>query len=200
MPYAEKNYRVMTDRAHRAIAGLSMGGSQTLNISVPNLEKFAYIGVYSSGVLGGGRGAAAASGTPAPPFGVTFEQQNAAALDNAAAKKGLKLFWFATGVDDGLMPTTKNTVELFKKHGLFNVWASGVHGFANVRQDRPGKWCGVLNVHVYARIGRAHRVPRRRVEDPPIQQSAFSNRQFRVHMVSQPDKAIMSTYADRRHP
>ena len=118
MPYVEKNYRVIGDRGHRAIAGLSMGGSQTLNIGIPNLEKFAYVGVYSSGLLGGGRGAAPAAGAAAPPFGAAFEQQNLAALDHAAAKKRLKMFWFATGVDDGLMPTTKSTVELFKKHGF----------------------------------------------------------------------------------
>jgi len=135
MPYVEKHYRVIADRSHRAIAGLSMGGSQTLNISVPNLEKFGYIGVYSSGLLGGGRGAAAASGTPPPPFGSAFEQQNGAALDNPAAKKGLKLFWFATGVDDGLMPTTKNTVELFKKHGFSPVMkeSPGGHTWLNWR-------------------------------------------------------------------
>ena len=135
MPYVEKHYRVIADRSHRAIAGLSMGGSQTLNVSVPNLEKFGYIGVYSSGLLGGGRGAAAASGTPPPPFGTAFEQQNGAALDNAAAKKGLKLFWFATGVDDGLMPTTKNTVELFKKHGFSPVMkeSPGGHTWLNWR-------------------------------------------------------------------
>ena len=52
MPYVEKHYRVIPDRAHRAIAGLSMGGSQTLNIAIPTLEKFAYVGVYSSGLLG----------------------------------------------------------------------------------------------------------------------------------------------------
>jgi enterochelin esterase family protein len=121
MPYIEKNYRVIADRPHRAIAGLSMGGSQTLNIGIPNLDKFAYVGVYSSGLLGGGRGrgaAAPAPGTPAPVFGEPWEKQNLAVLDNAALKKGLKIFWFATGVEDGLMPTTKSTVELFKKHGF----------------------------------------------------------------------------------
>ena len=121
MPYVEKNYRVIPDRAHRAIAGLSMGGSQTLNIAIPNLEKFSAVGVYSSGLLGGGgrgRGAAPADAAPAPPFGQAWEQTNAAALDNAAARKGLKVLWFATGVDDSLMPTTKSTVELLKKHGF----------------------------------------------------------------------------------
>ena len=52
MPFVEKNYRVRTDRSSRAIAGLSMGGGQTLNIAIPHLEKFAYIGVYSAGLSG----------------------------------------------------------------------------------------------------------------------------------------------------
>ncbi len=135
MPYVEKHYRVIADRAHRAIAGLSMGGSQTLNIAVPALDKFAYVGVYSSGLLGGGRGAAPAPGTPAPPFAAAWEQQNLASLDNAAAKKGLKLFWFSTGVEDGLMPTTKNTVELLKKHGFSPVMkeSPGGHTWLNWR-------------------------------------------------------------------
>jgi len=121
MPYAESHYRVYTDRAHRAIAGLSMGGSQTLNISIPHLDKFAYIGVYSSGILGN-----AASG---------WEEQHTAELDNAAAKKGLKLVWFSTGKDDGLMPNTKATVEMLKKHGFSPVFAesAGGHTWINWR-------------------------------------------------------------------
>jgi hypothetical protein len=55
MPYAETHYRVLTDRAHRAIAGLSMGGQQTLNVAFLHLEKFAYIGVFSSGATLGWR-------------------------------------------------------------------------------------------------------------------------------------------------
>ena len=136
MPHVEKNYRVIADRAHRAIAGLSMGGGQTLNIAIPNLEKFAYVGVYSSGVLSGrGRGAAPTDGAVAPPFGAAWEQANAAALDNAAAKKDLKLLWFATGVDDGLMPTTKSTVDLLKKHGFAPVFkeSPGGHTWLNWR-------------------------------------------------------------------
>jgi enterochelin esterase-like enzyme len=135
MPYVEKHYRVTADRSHRAIAGLSMGGSQTLNIAIPALDKFAYVGVYSSGLLGGGRGAAPAAGTPAPPFAAAWEQQNLASLDNAATKKGLKLFWFSTGAEDGLMPTTKNTVELLKKHGFSPVMkeSPGGHTWLNWR-------------------------------------------------------------------
>lgn len=66
MPYVTKHYRVMTDRAHTAIAGLSMGGSQTLNVAIPRLDRFAYIGVFSSGLIGAFPGAAAAGRGAAP--------------------------------------------------------------------------------------------------------------------------------------
>jgi enterochelin esterase-like enzyme len=153
MPLVEKRYRVMTDRAHTAIAGLSMGGSQTLNIAIPNLQRFAYVGVYSSGLIGevggaggrGGRGAALAPDpvpTPAPavPNPNSWENRNLATLDNAALKKGLKLVWFSTGKDDGLITTTRATVDMLKKHG-FNV----------VFEESPGghtwiNWRNYLNV------------------------------------------------------
>lgn len=83
VPYAESHYRVYTDRAHRAIAGLSMGGAQTLNAAISHLEKYAYIGVYSSGVLG----IVPLRGRPAPaaPAGPSWEEVHRAELDNAAA-------------------------------------------------------------------------------------------------------------------
>ncbi len=114
MPYVEKNYRVSTERQHRAIAGLSMGGAQTLNVGVPNLDKFAYLGVYSSGVFGiaGGRGGAAPKASPGP----SWEEQNKSFLDDGDRKIGLKLVWFATGKDDFLIQTSRATVELLKKH------------------------------------------------------------------------------------
>jgi enterochelin esterase-like enzyme len=146
MPYAESHYRIITDRAHRAIAGLSMGGSQTLNIAIPHLDKFAYIGVFSSGVLGGGggrgRGPAAASGPPvaAPTAAVptapsVWEQQHLAELDNAAWKKGLKLVWFSTGKDDSLITTSRATVDMLNRHG-FNASfrdSAGAHTWLNWR-------------------------------------------------------------------
>jgi len=48
IPYIESRYSVYTDREHRAIAGLSMGGGQSFNIGLTNLDKFAYIGPISS--------------------------------------------------------------------------------------------------------------------------------------------------------
>ncbi len=115
VPHVEKNYRVHTDRSNRAMAGLSMGGGQTLNIGTPNLDKFGYLGVFSSGVFGitgGGPGGA--------PQGPKFEEQHGAILDDAKRKEGLKVFWFATGKDDFLVGTSRATVDMFRKHG-FNV-------------------------------------------------------------------------------
>ena len=123
MPYIEKNYRVKTDRAHRAIAGLSMGGGQTLSIGIPHLEKFAYLGVYSSGIFG----IIPRPNRPAPE-GPTFEEKHKDVLDNAKLKEGLKLFWFATGKDDFLVETSRATVEMFKKHDFDVVYEEGEGG------------------------------------------------------------------------
>jgi enterochelin esterase family protein len=130
MPYVEKNYRVLTDRPNRAIAGLSMGGYQTLNIAVPHLDQFAYIGVFSSGILDGG-----ARGSAPTPFGESWEKRNAVSLDNAATRRGVKLLWFGTGKDDFLIETTKNSVALMKKHGFSPVFveSEGGHTWLNWR-------------------------------------------------------------------
>jgi enterochelin esterase family protein len=134
MPYVEKHYRTLNDRPHRAIAGLSMGGSQTLDIAFRNLKDFAYIGVFSSGAsLGGGRGpaAGAAPATPRPDW----EAVHKADLDNPALKKGTKLVWLSTGSDDGLIANSKSTTELLKKHGFDAVFkeSPGAHTWLNWR-------------------------------------------------------------------
>src|SRR5205085_1643402 len=101
MPFVEKSYRVQTDRNSRAIAGLSMGGSQTLNIAVPHLDKFAYVGVFSSGLIGAFGPTRPGAPTPAPPdTRPSWEQQHLAELDNSDARKGLRLLWFGTGKED----------------------------------------------------------------------------------------------------
>ena len=140
MPYVEKHYRVLTDRPNTAIAGLSMGGLQTLEVAIPRLERFAYVGVYSSGLIGafpnaGGRGAAPAAATPAPAGPVEWEKVNAAKLDDANLKKGLRLLWFGTGKEDFLLSTTNATVDLFKRHGFSPVFveSSGGHTWINWR-------------------------------------------------------------------
>ena len=52
IPMVESNYRALTDRANRAIAGLSMGAGQAWQIGTANLDKFAYIGGFSGGATG----------------------------------------------------------------------------------------------------------------------------------------------------
>jgi enterochelin esterase-like enzyme len=131
-PYIETHYRVHADRQHRAIAGLSMGGGQTLNIAFSNLEGFAYVGVFSSGIFGiTGRGRGGA-----PVQGPTWEEQHKEVLDNAELKKGLKLVWFATGKEDFLVETSRATVEMLKKHGFDVAYkeTAGAHTWLNWRQ------------------------------------------------------------------
>jgi enterochelin esterase-like enzyme len=137
LPTIEKNYRVVADRNHRAIAGLSMGGGQTLNLFMPHQEQFGYVGVFSSGLFGafpfrrpGDTTPAVASTTRSP-----WEEQHLAKLDNAGWKKGLKLLWFSTGKDDFLLQTTRSTVDLLKKHGFNPVYAesAGGHTWSNWR-------------------------------------------------------------------
>jgi enterochelin esterase family protein len=129
MPYAESHYRIEKDRAHRAIAGLSLGGSQTLNVVVPHLNQFSYVGVFSSGLLGvfrrGGGGSGAA----------LWESQHKAELNNASWKKGLKLVWFSTGKDDSLITASRETVDLLNKYGYNATFheSPGAHTWINWR-------------------------------------------------------------------
>src|SRR5581483_3915706 len=92
--------------------------------------KFSYIGVFSSGLIG-----SFARQGQAAPTGPTWEETHKADLDNPA-KKGVKLFWFATGVDDGLMSTSKGTVEMLKKHGFSPSMkeSPGAHTWINWRE------------------------------------------------------------------
>lgn len=48
IPFIEKKYPVFTNREHRAIAGLSMGGGQSLNFGLGNLDQFAWVAGFSS--------------------------------------------------------------------------------------------------------------------------------------------------------
>ena len=51
IPYVDANFRTLSDRNHRAMAGLSMGGMETKMITLANLDKFAYIGLFSGDSL-----------------------------------------------------------------------------------------------------------------------------------------------------
>jgi enterochelin esterase-like enzyme len=129
-PYVESNYRVKADRANRAIAGLSMGGAQTLSIAFGHLDEYAYIGVYSSGIFGinGGFGGTAPS--------TEWEDSHKTTLDDAALKKGLSLVWFGCGKEDFLVKTSEATVAMLKKHGFDVVSrdSEGGHTWINWRE------------------------------------------------------------------
>ena len=122
MPYVDSHYRVLNGRAHRAMAGLSMGGMQTMHVAFPHLDKFAYIGVFSSGLIGSFPSARAGApvnpSAPVPDNGDAWVKENAAMLDNPALKKGLKMVWFGIGKEDFLMGVHKGTVALLEKHGF----------------------------------------------------------------------------------
>lgn len=118
-PYIEKNYRVLTDRPNRAIAGLSMGGAQALNVAASQPKDFSAVGVFSSAVIFGNAS--------------DWEKEHKDALGDAAAKEGMKLLWFATGKQDFLLNRTKETVELFKRNGYSPVFkeTTGGHTWIN---------------------------------------------------------------------
>jgi enterochelin esterase-like enzyme len=106
MPYVEKNYRVLANRESRAIAGLSMGGGQTLRVAPANLDKFAYIGVWSAGVN--------------QQASDEFVQRNAAFFENPEkTNKQVKLFWIGVGEKDPLANAgAKHLSELLKARNI----------------------------------------------------------------------------------
>jgi enterochelin esterase family protein len=128
-PYVETNYRVLADRSHRAIAGLSMGGMQTLNIAFDHLDDFGYVGVFSSGIFGiaGGRGNSQPNRQ--------WEERHKAVLDNPELKKGLKLLWIGCGKEDFLVKTSNATVDMLKSHQFEVVSreSAGGHTWINWR-------------------------------------------------------------------
>jgi len=95
MPRVEAEYRVIKDRNSRAIAGLSMGGSESLLTGLNNLDRFAWIGAFSAG------------GLPEP-----FDK-NFPSLDGKANQQ-LKLLWIACGTEDRLITANRNLREWLK--------------------------------------------------------------------------------------
>jgi len=102
MPQVESEYRITKDRNSRAIAGLSMGGSESLLTGLNNLDKFAWVGAFSSG------------GIP-DDF-----QKDFPALD-AKANSQLHLLWIACGTEDHLIAVNRNLREWLKTKGVNHV-------------------------------------------------------------------------------
>ena len=117
IPYVESHYSVKPDREHRALAGLSMGGGQTLNIGLRNLDTFAWLGAFSS-----------APNTQQPAQLVT---------DAEATGKKLKLFWISCGDKDGLMKTSQGFHDYLAKNNVSHIWHidSGGHTWPVWKND-----------------------------------------------------------------
>ena len=119
-PTSRRHYRVLTDRPSRAIAGLSMGGAQTLNIAIPRPRQVRLHRRFQLGRLRHHRRRRRCRSRRAPASRSSTRRRST----TPELKKGLKLVWFATGKDDFLIETTRATVEMLKKHG-FDVGLQG---------------------------------------------------------------------------
>ena len=105
VPWVEKHYRVMPGAANRAIAGLSMGGLHTIAAAFPNTDKFAYIGIFSSG--------------PAPSNNDVLVNGTGGFFQKPAqTNKNVKLLWIGVGKTDIALPNTKNLLEQLDKAGI----------------------------------------------------------------------------------
>jgi enterochelin esterase-like enzyme len=111
IPYIEKNFPVYTDREHRAIAGLSMGGGQSLNFGLGNLDTFAWIGGFSS----------APNTKPSDLLLPNPEE----------AKTKLKLLWISCGESDGLITYSQRTHDYLWANSVPHIYYTepGVHDF-----------------------------------------------------------------------
>jgi enterochelin esterase-like enzyme len=111
IPFIEKTFPVKRDRESRALAGLSMGGGQSLNFGLGNLDTFAWIGGFSS-----------APNTKTPEQLVPHPEET---------KKKLKLLWISCGENDGLITFSKRTHEYLEEQNVPHIYyiQSGVHDF-----------------------------------------------------------------------
>ena len=98
IPFIDREYRTLADREHRALAGLSMGAGQAVQIGLANTDKFSAIGSFSGG-------------------GVRNLEESAANL------KKLSLAWFGAGsAESGRVSSGKAGVEAMQKAGIPAVW------------------------------------------------------------------------------
>jgi enterochelin esterase-like enzyme len=125
IPFIEGKYNVYTDKMHRAIAGLSMGGGQSLNFGLGHMDVFAYVGGFSS-----------APNTNTPEVLIP---------DVAKTKAENKLLWMVCGSKDGLMYNSSRLKAFCDEHGIpctlinfpdgehnFVVWKYGLFNFAQL--------------------------------------------------------------------
>jgi enterochelin esterase-like enzyme len=102
IPAIESRYSTAADREHRALAGLSMGGGQSLNFGLAHLDTFAWIGGFSS-----------APNTKPPTQLIANPNE---------AKQQIKLLWLSCGNKDGLITISQGVHAYLKEHDIPHVW------------------------------------------------------------------------------
>jgi enterochelin esterase-like enzyme len=111
LPAVEKMYRISGKPDERAIAGLSMGGGQTLQIGLTHLDMFHYIGAFSAAARG-----------------QMEEQYKDLFADPAASNKKLKLFYIACGKTDSLFPASQAMHETLEKKQIHHTFMPSEEG------------------------------------------------------------------------
>ena len=116
IPFVEKRYSVTADRTHRALAGLSMGGGQSLNFGLNNVDTFAWVGGFSS-----------APNTKAP----------AELVSDPAKARRLELLWVSCGNEDGLFNISAGVHEQLTAQNVPHKWYidAGAHTFPVWKND-----------------------------------------------------------------
>lgn len=111
IPYVESNYRASRKPEERAIAGLSMGGGQTLSIGFHHPELFRYMGVFSAGIRG-----------------QNIEEQYHDFLTAPDAPKKMRVLFIACGKEDSLFPASENLRAALDAHHIPNVFVASEEG------------------------------------------------------------------------
>jgi enterochelin esterase-like enzyme len=118
VPYIEKNYRVIADKDHRALAGLSMGGGHTITASITYPGTFGYIGVFSSGI-----------------FDANADMAEMEKKFQALKATGVNKYWVACGKEDFVMESNKRLLRVLENTGFEHEYFEneGGHTWANWR-------------------------------------------------------------------
>ena len=120
IPYVEQNYNVLTDADHRAIAGFSLGGRQTLATGLGNPDLFHYVAAYAPAIFGN-------------EYETNFTDGTYAPVNELKSK--LKLMWLGTGRDDFLIQASRGLDKYMTDHGLTHTFYNpgGGHTWMNCR-------------------------------------------------------------------